>query len=101
MFSAEGLNHASPCVCKTKDDETKTLERSGVVGVPVGRYGAAKHHTHRNPWLAGPRATAQIASKPKGKGTDRVLNLEVEGCGPQQDSHLKNDQDQGCFPKFP
>ena len=28
MFSADGLNHASPCVCKTqRRDETKKVEK--------------------------------------------------------------------------
>ena len=56
----------------------------------------------RNPWLSGPREIGQSARRStEGKDTDRGVSLEVEGCGPQQDSHLKNDQGQGCLPKFP
>jgi hypothetical protein len=57
---------------------------------------------HGLAWLGSPRAIGQSATRSReGKGTDKGVNLEVEGCGPQQDSHLKNDQGQGCFPKFP
>ncbi len=35
--------------------------RRVAICVPVGRYGVAKHHMRRNPWLGGPRAVGKDA----------------------------------------
>src|SRR5258708_33835919 len=74
----------------------QTLEKSGVVDVPVGRYCAAEHHTHRNPWPGGPRSMAQIARKPEGKTLTgpEPGGRGPEGCGSQQDSRLRSSEDQ-------